>query len=94
MDGGQILLSYIKVWVILLSLSATLRNSKLAAKNTEQDKIRKLAAENSGTSASFKTRILVHQVVVILICPLIKSFRNLSTEIFPRYFLFYLSIFW
>jgi hypothetical protein len=68
MDGGQILHSYTKVWVILLLLSATLRNSKLAAKNTEQDKIRKLAAENSGTSASFKTRILVHQVVVILIC--------------------------
>ncbi|XP_052305466.1 LRR receptor-like serine/threonine-protein kinase IOS1 isoform X7 [Populus trichocarpa] len=48
MDGGQILHSYTKVWVILLLLSATLRNSKLAAKNTEQDKIRKLAAENSG----------------------------------------------
>jgi hypothetical protein len=55
MDGGQILLSYIKVWVILLLLSATFPNSKLAAKNTEQDKKRKLAAENSGTSASFKT---------------------------------------
>jgi hypothetical protein len=65
MDGGQILLSYTKVWVILLLLSATLRNSKLAAKNTEQDKKRKLAEENSGTSASFKTRILVHQIVVI-----------------------------
>ncbi|XP_052305459.1 probable LRR receptor-like serine/threonine-protein kinase At1g51810 isoform X11 [Populus trichocarpa] len=50
MDGGQILLSYIKVWVILLLLSATFPNSKLAAKNTEQDKKRKLAAENSGIS--------------------------------------------
>ncbi|XP_011012941.1 PREDICTED: probable LRR receptor-like serine/threonine-protein kinase At1g05700 [Populus euphratica] len=48
MDGGQILLSYIKVWVILLFLSATFQNSKLAAKNAEQDKKRKLAAENSG----------------------------------------------
>ncbi|KAI5555563.1 hypothetical protein BDE02_19G090500 [Populus trichocarpa] len=48
MDGGQILLSYTKVWVILLLLSATFRNSKLAAKNTEQDKKRKLATENSG----------------------------------------------
>ncbi|KAJ6952640.1 hypothetical protein D5086_033697 [Populus alba] len=49
MDGGQILFSYIKVWVILLLLSATFdQNSKLAAKNTEQDKKRKLAAENSG----------------------------------------------
>ncbi|KAJ6855686.1 hypothetical protein NC651_040354 [Populus alba x Populus x berolinensis] len=48
MDGGQILLSYIKVWVILLVLSATFQNSKLAAKNTAQDKKRKLAAENSG----------------------------------------------
>ncbi|KAJ6859258.1 LRR receptor-like serine/threonine-protein kinase [Populus alba x Populus x berolinensis] len=48
MDGGQILLSYIKVWVILLLLSATFQNSKLAAKNTEQDKKRKLAADNSG----------------------------------------------
>ncbi|XP_011002844.1 PREDICTED: probable LRR receptor-like serine/threonine-protein kinase At1g05700 isoform X2 [Populus euphratica] len=48
MDGGQILLSYIKVWVILLFLSATFQNSKLAAKNTAQDKKRKLAAENSG----------------------------------------------
>jgi len=66
MDGGQILLSYIKVWVILLLLSATFQNSKLAAKNsTAQDKKRKLAAENSGTSASFKTRILVHQIAVI-----------------------------
>jgi len=51
--------------VILLLLSATFPNSKLAAKNTEQDKKRKLAEENSGTSASFKTRILVHQIVVI-----------------------------
>jgi hypothetical protein len=41
--------------VILLLLSATFQNSKLAAKNTAQDKKRKLAAENSGTSASFKT---------------------------------------
>jgi hypothetical protein len=65
MDGGQILLSYTKVWVILLLLSATFRNSKLAAKNTEQHKKRKLATENSGTSASFKARILVHQIVVI-----------------------------
>ncbi|KAI5555544.1 hypothetical protein BDE02_19G089200 [Populus trichocarpa] len=48
MDGGQIPLSYIKVWVILLLLSATFPNSKLAAKNTAQDKKRKLAAENSG----------------------------------------------
>ncbi|KAL3565650.1 hypothetical protein D5086_033696, partial [Populus alba] len=48
MDGGQILLCYIKVWVILLLLSATFQNSKLAAKNTEQDKKRKLAADNSG----------------------------------------------
>ncbi|KAG6737926.1 hypothetical protein POTOM_059458 [Populus tomentosa] len=48
MDGGQILLSYIKVWVVLLLLSATFQNSKLAAKNTEQDKKRKLAEENSG----------------------------------------------
>nr|XP_034924698.1 probable LRR receptor-like serine/threonine-protein kinase At1g05700 [Populus alba] len=48
MDGGQILLSYIKVWVILLLLSATFQNSKLAAKNTAQDKKRKLAAENPG----------------------------------------------
>ncbi|KAI5555558.1 hypothetical protein BDE02_19G090000 [Populus trichocarpa] len=48
MDGGQILLSYTKVWVILLLLSATFRNSKLAAKNTEQHKKRKLATENSG----------------------------------------------
>uniref|UniRef100_A0A3N7G976 non-specific serine/threonine protein kinase n=1 Tax=Populus trichocarpa TaxID=3694 RepID=A0A3N7G976_POPTR len=48
MDSGQILLSYIKVWVILLLLSATFQNSKLAAKNTAQDKKRKLAAENSG----------------------------------------------
>ncbi|KAG6737924.1 hypothetical protein POTOM_059456 [Populus tomentosa] len=48
MDGGQILLSYIKVWVILLLLSATFQNSKLAAKNTAQDKKRKLAEENSG----------------------------------------------
>ncbi|KAJ6859251.1 hypothetical protein NC652_041516 [Populus alba x Populus x berolinensis] len=48
MDGGQILLSYIKVWVILLLLSATFQNSKLAAKNTEQDKKRKLVADNSG----------------------------------------------
>lgn len=47
MDGGQILLSYIKVWVILLLLSATFQNSKLAAKNTAQDKKRKLAEENS-----------------------------------------------
>ncbi|KAL9345288.1 hypothetical protein Peur_062963 [Populus x canadensis] len=47
MDGGQILLSYIKVWVILLLLSATFQNSKLAAKNsTAQDKKRKLAEEN------------------------------------------------
>jgi hypothetical protein len=51
--------------VILLLLSATFPNSKLAAKNTEQDKKRKLAEENPGTSASFKTRILVHQIVVI-----------------------------
>jgi hypothetical protein len=65
MDSGQILLSYIKVWVILLLLLATFQNSKLAAKNTAQDKKRKLAAENSGTSASFKTRILVHEIVVI-----------------------------
>jgi len=65
MDGGQILLSCTKVWVILLLLSATFRNSKLAAKNTEQHKKRKLATENSGTSASFKTRILVLQIVVI-----------------------------
>ncbi|XP_011002652.1 PREDICTED: probable LRR receptor-like serine/threonine-protein kinase At1g05700 isoform X2 [Populus euphratica] len=48
MHGGRILLSYIKVWVILLLLSATFQNSKLAAKNTAQDKKRKLAAENSG----------------------------------------------
>ncbi|KAG6738883.1 hypothetical protein POTOM_058506 [Populus tomentosa] len=48
MYGGQILLSYIKVWVILLLLSATFLNSKLAAKNTAQDKKRKLAAENPG----------------------------------------------
>ncbi|KAG6737933.1 hypothetical protein POTOM_059465 [Populus tomentosa] len=48
MDGGQILFSYIKVWVILLLLSATFQNSKLAAKNTAQDKKRKLAADNSG----------------------------------------------
>ncbi|KAG6737930.1 hypothetical protein POTOM_059462 [Populus tomentosa] len=48
MDGGQILFSYIKVWVVLLLLSATFQNSKLAAKNTAQDKKRKLAAENSG----------------------------------------------
>ncbi|KAJ6855677.1 hypothetical protein NC651_040347 [Populus alba x Populus x berolinensis] len=48
MDGGQILLSYIKVWIVLLLLSATFQNSKLAAKNTAQDKKRKLAAENPG----------------------------------------------
>ncbi|XP_073262711.1 LOW QUALITY PROTEIN: probable LRR receptor-like serine/threonine-protein kinase At1g05700 [Populus alba] len=48
MDGGQILLSYIKVGVVLLLLSATFQNSKLAAKNTAQDKKRKLAAENPG----------------------------------------------